>query len=132
MHTFGRMLLVSSLTLTPGTPAAAQQATALIADAAFPESFSTVRGLIEMPDGRLLISDGLGQALMMVDLDAATADTIGRVGGGPEEYRMPDALFRLPGDSILLVDLGNGRLTVLVSRPSLPQKMFVRPPPAPV
>jgi len=48
-----------------------------------------------------------------VNLDAGTADTIGRVGGGPQEYRSPDGLFRLPDHRMLLVDLGNGRLTII-------------------
>lgn len=77
----------------------------------FPESFSTVAGLLELPGGRVLLSDGLGQALTVLDMAAGTADTIGRVGAGPEEYRQPDGIFPLPGDSILLVDLGNARLT---------------------
>ena len=83
------------------------------ADAVFPESFSTISGLRELRDGRLLIADALGQALMVVDLTAGVADTIGRVGAGPGEYDQPDGVFPLPGDSTLLVDLGNGRLTVM-------------------
>lgn len=82
-------------------------------DATFPEAFGMVGGLRELRDGRVLIADPLGQALMVVDLVAGTADTIGRVGAGPGEYRQPDGVFPLPGDSTLLVDLGNGRLTVL-------------------
>ena len=81
--------------------------------ASFPHEFSAVRGLLELPDGRLLVADGLGQALMVVKLGEATADTIGRTGQGPEEYRQPDGLYALPGGAILLVDLGNGRLTDL-------------------
>ncbi len=81
--------------------------------ASFPREFSTIRGLLELPDGRLLIADGLGQALMIVDLATGSADTVGRTGQGPEEYRQPDGLYGLPGNSILLVDLGNGRLTEL-------------------
>jgi hypothetical protein len=61
----------------------------------------------------VLVADGLGQVLVALDMDAGTADTIGRTGGGPEEYQQPDGIFPLPGDSILLVDLGNGRLTAL-------------------
>jgi len=79
----------------------------------YPHELSAIRGLLELPDGRLLIADGLGQALMIVDLAAGSADTVGRTGQGPEEYRQPDGLYRLPGNSILLVDLGNGRLTEL-------------------
>lgn len=81
--------------------------------ASFPEEFAAIRGLLELPDGRVLVADGLGQALMVVDLAKGRADTVGRTGQGPEEYRSPDGLYPLPGDSILLVDLGNGRLTRL-------------------
>ncbi|MGD8496909.1 MAG: hypothetical protein PVF05_12040, partial [Gemmatimonadales bacterium] len=38
---------------------------------------------------------------------------VGREGAGPDEYRTPDALYALAGDSTLMVDLGNGRLAVL-------------------
>ncbi len=109
------LLLVTGVALPIRSAESQTLTTPATADAAFPESFSTVRGLRELPDGRLLIADGLGQALMIVDLDAGTADTVGRVGGGPSEYRLPDGLFPLPGGSLLLVDLGNGRLTVLNS-----------------
>jgi hypothetical protein len=79
----------------------------------FPQEFSLLGGVLELPDGRVMVADPLGQALAVLDMSAGTADTLGRVGGGPEEYRQPDAVHRMPGDSILLVDLGNGRLTVL-------------------
>ena len=82
-------------------------------DARFPEAFSSLTGLRELPDGRVMVADPLGQALSVVDLDAGTADTLGRVGGGPEEYKQPDALFGLPGDSTLMLDLGNARLTAI-------------------
>ena len=82
-------------------------------DATFPESFSLIQGLRELRDGRVMIADPLGQALVVADLHAGRADTLGRVGQGPREYRQPDGLFALPGDSTLLVDLGNARLTVI-------------------
>jgi hypothetical protein len=80
-------------------------------DAAFPEAFSSIVGLRELSDGRLFVSDRLGQALMIVDLAASTADTIGRTGGGPGEYASPGDLFPWRGDSTLLVDMGNTRFT---------------------
>ena len=46
-------------------------------------------------------------------MDTGTADTLGRVGGGPGEYQQPDAVFPLPGDSTLLVDIGRTYLTVI-------------------
>lgn len=81
--------------------------------ASYPEPFSNVGGVLELPDGRVMVADGMGQALVVLDMAAGTADTVGRTGSGPEEYRQPDNIFPLPGDSILLVDLGNGRLTAI-------------------
>jgi hypothetical protein len=83
------------------------------ADARFPEAFGLVSTVRELGDGRVLIADPLGQALMVVDMTSGTADTIGRVGPGPGEYRQPDLVLPLPGDSTLIADLGNGRLVVL-------------------
>lgn len=80
--------------------------------ATFPDGLGAVRGVRELPDGRVLVSDGLGKAVVVWDL-AGGADTIGGVGGGPAEYQLPDALWALPDGKTLLVDLGNGRLTEL-------------------
>ncbi len=82
-------------------------------DVIFADAFSLVGGLRELSDGRVMVADPLGQALVIADLAAGVADTIGGVGQGPQEYRQPDALLPLPGDSTLLVDLGNARLTVI-------------------
>ena len=83
------------------------------AEADYAESFAAVRTVRELEDGRVLVADPLGQVVVRVDLDAGTADTIGSVGEGPDEYIQPDAVWPLPGGRTLLVDLGNGRLTVL-------------------
>ena len=83
------------------------------AEAVYEESFSVVSTVRELPDGRVLVADALGQVLVRWDLDAGAADTLGRGGEGPEEYRQPDAVWPLPGGKTLLVDLGNGRLTEL-------------------
>lgn len=82
-------------------------------EAAFAQAFSVVQTVREMPDGRVLVADPLGQALMLVNLDAGAADTLGAVGEGPDEYQQPDAVWPLPGGRTLLVDLGNSRLTEL-------------------
>jgi len=83
------------------------------AQARYPESFSAVRTVLELDDGRVLVADPLGQVVVRVDLEAGTADTIGAVGEGPAEYIQPDAVWPLTGGRTLLVDLGNGRLTEL-------------------
>ena len=69
-----------------------------------------------------MVADGLGQVLVIADLASGAADTIGAEGQGPDEYREPDGLFVLPGDSTLLVDLGNGRLTAIAPDGSLSAK----------
>jgi hypothetical protein len=81
--------------------------------AVFPEDFGSIQTVRELPDGRVLIADPLSKVLYAVDLDAGTRAVVGREGEGPEEYRQPDAVWPLPGDSTLLVDLGNGRLVAI-------------------
>jgi len=82
-------------------------------EATFPEDFGSIQTVRELPDGRILVADPLGKALYLVDMAAGTRTVVGREGQGPEEYLQPDAVWPLPGDSTLLVDLGNGRLVAL-------------------
>jgi len=82
-------------------------------DAAYPEPFSYLSGVRELSDGTILAADPTSQVLLRLDLEAGTADTLGREGAGPQEYDGPDCVFPLPGDSTLLVDQGNGRLIVI-------------------
>lgn len=77
------------------------------------QDFGTIQTVRELPDGRVLVADPLGKELYVVDLDAGTRTVVGSQGQGPEEYLQPDAVWPLPGDSTLLVDLGNGRLVAL-------------------
>ncbi len=82
-------------------------------DATYPEPFSYLSGVRELTDGRILAADPMSQVLLRIDLETGAVDTLGRHGKGPQEYEGPDQVFPLPGDSTLLVDLGNGRLTVI-------------------
>lgn len=81
--------------------------------AVFPEDFGFIQTVRELPDGRVLVPDPLGKALYVVDFSSGQRRMVGREGEGPAEYRQPDAVWPLPGDSTLLVDLGNGRLVAL-------------------
>ena len=82
-------------------------------NAALPEEFSSVRGVRELPDGRVLVSDYLDQRVVVVDFERGTVVTRVSKGGGPREARLPTRLVPALGDSTLLVDLGNNRLLVL-------------------
>lgn len=75
--------------------------------------FSSVLGLVELSDrGRVLISDAAEGALHLVDLQSDAIEPVGRQGGGPEEYRVPGALFR-SGNMIVVHDTGNRRFLVI-------------------
>ncbi|MFQ5529453.1 MAG: hypothetical protein ACE5FP_03815, partial [Gemmatimonadota bacterium] len=95
-------------------PAAAQQTVTLgEAQARSTEPFSDIAGLRPLSDGTLLVADGLEGRLLRVSGDLGRAETIGREGAGPQEYRTPDALYAMAADTTVMIDLGNGRLAVL-------------------
>ena len=111
----GAVLLLPALGACEGGAGARENPVVLLGEpeAVFAEPFAVVSTVREFEDGRVLLADPLGQVVVRLDLDAGTADTIGKVGEGPDEYRQPDAVWPLPGGRTLLVDLGNGRLTEL-------------------
>ena len=79
----------------------------------FPEPFSSISGLRELSDGRVMISDRLEKAVRILDFGSGGMREIGRVGAGPGEYEMPGDLLPLAADSTMLVDFGNMRFTVI-------------------
>lgn len=81
--------------------------------AVFPEDFGSIQTVRELRDGRVLVADPLGKALYLLDMAQGRRRQVGSEGQGPGEYRQPDAVWALAGDSTLLVDLGNARLVVM-------------------
>jgi hypothetical protein len=94
-------------------PAGAQPVRLLTPNATLAEEFSAIRGVRELSDGRLLVSDYIDQRVVLVDLDRGTVTARIGKGGGPQEARLPTRLVPMPGDSTILVDLGNNRLLIL-------------------
>ena len=78
-----------------------------------PVDFTQIRGVRELPDGRVLVSDRLDKGVVVADFVRGTVMPIGRTGSGPAEYRLPTGLSPMPGDSTLLVDEGNQRIAVI-------------------
>ena len=78
-------------------------------EATFADPFTSVRGIRELPDGRVVVSDLQDKVVQLVDFRAAIATKIGREGQGPEEYAMPAGLYALPDGGALLQDFGNRR-----------------------
>ncbi|HTL04720.1 MAG TPA: hypothetical protein VL241_03175 [Gemmatimonadales bacterium] len=96
-----------------GGPASAQHVKLSTPNASLAEEFSSIRGVRELADGRLLVSDYIDQRVVLVDLARKSLVSMVTKGGGPREARLPTRLVPAQGDSTLLVDLGNNRLLLL-------------------
>ncbi len=127
---------LAAAVITP-RPAAAQAQIQRLdrPEAVFPEPFTSVSGLRELSDGRILIADRTEKHVSFVDFATGSMREIGRVGGGPGEYQSPGGLVALPHDYTLLLDLANLRLTRIApdgklemeSWPMMSPNGFVRP-----
>ncbi len=62
-------------------------------------------------DGRLIVTDARANHLMVLSAAGEVLDTIGRAGNGPGELQTPRSTTVL-GDSIWLIDGGNGRIQI--------------------
>ncbi|GMV07251.1 MAG: hypothetical protein AMXMBFR53_35260 [Gemmatimonadota bacterium] len=116
---FGRGVALAAATLgalVVGAAAAAQEIPELrVAESFAAAPFSVVRGVRAVGGGRVLVSDQREVAVWVVDFARATRQQVGREGSGPGEYRNPIRILPFRGDSLILEDLGNGRLVVLDS-----------------
>ena len=74
------------------------------------EPFTNISSVRELSDGRVIVVDVGNQAVHVVDFKARSVEQIGRAGSGPAEYKSPQLLLPLGGDSTLVVDPGNVRL----------------------
>lgn len=112
-------------------PLSAQKLTLSKPDAEYAEPFTEVRGIRELPDGRVLVSDWRDKVVMLLDLKAGTAVKIGREGQGPEEYAMPMALWATPDGGALLQDMGNRRFLPIGADGKVGRALTPPQPPAP-
>lgn len=101
------------ITLALTAPVTAQQQVSLTRpDAVFEEPFTQLRGLRELADGRVLVSDMADKVVQVVDFSSGTGTRIGREGQGPGEYNFPRGAWALPDGSSIIQDLGNQRFLV--------------------
>ncbi len=101
------------LQLTAGSALAQEPIRFGAPDAVAAEPRGSISGIRVQRGGSVLVADGVEARLVRLSQDLAETTVVGREGQGPSEYRQPDGLFALPGDSTLMTDLGNGRLAVL-------------------
>ena len=77
-----------------------------------PDSLSHPSALVRLPDGRLVIADA--PRLFVLSPGGALPSVMGRAGGGPGEFRDIDGLASAGGDTVLVWDGRQRRLTWLL------------------
>src|SRR5690349_18437331 len=82
-------------------------------DVVFAEDFSVVSSVRELTDGRVLVSDEKEGRLVLIDVRARSAITIGSRGAGPGEYRQVARLWAISGDSTFHKEPFGPRLIIL-------------------
>lgn len=106
-----RSLVAVAAKLVVGATLGAQPSTRTLPspDAEFPAPFTSISGLRELPDGRVLVADMREKVLLLLDLARGTSSPVGREGAGPNEWAVASTLHAAPGDSTLMVDAPNNR-----------------------
>jgi hypothetical protein len=84
--------------------------------AASEQQFGLVNTVRELSSGGVLLADPLSGDLWLLPATLRDGAKLGREGSGPGEHRQPDSVWPLRGDTTLLVDLGNARLSILDAR----------------
>ncbi len=72
------------------------------------------RGLVQLDDGSFVHAGTNG--LSRFNAAGKPVGRIGRVGSGPMEFRRISFVARTPGNSLVVFDLGNGRVSVIDPR----------------
>lgn len=70
-----------------------------------------VRAVVRLPDGRIAVANGSPPEIRVFGGDGREAETLGREGDGPGEFRSLDGFARAGGDTLAVLDLRLGRLT---------------------
>jgi hypothetical protein len=81
-------------------------------DVTFAGTFEQLRNVRELPDGRVLVTDGgslPNRAVFLLGANGRLRRQVGQQGDGPGEYRSPAALFAVGGNETLLIDAQTGR-----------------------
>jgi len=74
------------------------------------DEFSSIDGVRELRDERVLVVDARDRAVRLVDFRSGRVVQRGRDGQGPGEYKAPIRIFAAPADSSVIFDGGQSRL----------------------
>lgn len=105
------LVLSASATIEAQTP----PQIAVKLDVEHPAQWTSIVGVRELKDGRLVVLDARDQALKLVDMKSPRPTMIGRKGSGPGEYQLPLRLFALPADSSVIFDMANSGSPMVVT-----------------
>lgn len=75
------------------------------------EQFFRVAGALRLSDGRVVVANSGSGELRIFDPEGRHLATGGGQGEGPGEFRNLSRLYRLPGDTILVWDIGLRRIS---------------------
>ncbi len=82
-------------------------------DAAFPDPFTRITSVRELPNGKLILADLQDKTVQMLDFATGQATKVGREGQGPGEYALPAGLLAMPNGETWINDpLGRRFLVV--------------------
>ena len=73
--------------------------------------FGRVTGGAVLAGDTIVIADGQSVNLRLFDVNGEPVVSVGRLGGGPGEFRAIRSIFTIAGDTIVVWDDGNDRLT---------------------
>lgn len=82
-------------------------------DAAFPDPFTRITSIRELPNGKVIIADMQDKTVQMLDFATSQATKIGREGQGPGEYALPGGLLAMPNGETWINDLLGRRFLVV-------------------
>jgi 6-bladed beta-propeller len=75
------------------------------------EEFGTVTDVVPLSDGGVAVLDGQAVEIRVFDSDGAYRMSLGSEGEGPGEFRQPNRLALLPGDTLAVYDPRTRRIT---------------------
>lgn len=82
-------------------------------DEAAPAEFGRVRSVVADADGRFYVADALALEVRVFDRDGRFLHALGRKGSGPGEFEGLHGVAWLSADTMVAVDYGNARLTLM-------------------
>ena len=84
-----------------------------VIDGDHPYRFDRIEAAFRLGDGRLVVADRGSNELRFFSSSGKHVRTVGRRGAGPGEFEFLPAVVKLPGDSLLVHDIRNRRLTLI-------------------